>query len=233
MISAASKEKVFDIILADALRECMESELKDVDNLAKGDPHKFPLDFERKMIRLKNSIGRKDRIKKCTNMCLKIAMTASAVFGIIFGGLLTQPEVYAAVQNVIRSTFDKFDKYEYIGEELSIEDFDNSFSLGYIPNGYSFTEGYITPISVILIYSNEDDEINFKYRIANDTVSNYDNEHNFFSEYIIDDMTFYYYENSDGSSYNTLLWYDDGYSFSILAHLSKDELVKIAENLKK
>lgn len=30
-----------------------------------------------------------------------------------------------------------------------------------------------------------------------------------------------------------LLWYEDGYAFSIYAHLPKDELVKIAEKIEK
>ncbi len=41
------------------------------------------------------------------------------------------------------------------------------------------------------------------------------------------------YKSNDKHFYDILVWYKDGYAFSIFAHLSKDELVKIAENIEK
>ncbi len=233
MISSASKEKIFDIILADALKESMEREFAEVDKIAEGEPHKFSLSFERKMRKLIRSIGRKERIKKCADICFKAVITASAVFGVIFGGLLTQPDVYAAVKNVFRSVFEKYDTYEYNGESISIEDFNNNIRLGYIPDGYSLSNGDYSRIDVMLIYSGENDEIIFEYGIADGATYFLDNEHEVYETLSINGKEYHYYKSIDKDFYDSLIWYENGYSFSILAHLSKDEFIKIAENLEK
>ena len=233
MISSASKEKIFDIILADALKESMEREFAEVDKIAEGEPHKFSLSFERKMRKLIRSIGRKERIKKCADICFKAVITVSAVFGVIFGGLLTQPDVYAAVKNVFRSVFDTHDRYEFVSDELTVENFDNNIRLGYVPDGYYLSEGFYTTINVSLCYKNETDDITFEYGIANFISTSYDNDHNSYSSFYNNDVEYHYYESSDDDFTNKLIWYADGYFFGIYAHLSEDELVKIAENLEK
>ena len=232
-MNAATKEKIFDLILTDALKESMKIEFEEIDKLTAEETHEFSPQFEKKMRKLINSIGRKDRIKKFKRFAVKSVVVLSIVFTLIFGGLLTQPEVFAAVQNVFRSIFDKYDKYEYLGEELTSENFDNDIKFGYVPDGYSLSKGDYSPIDVTLFYTNETDKIIFEYCIANFTTSLYDNEHSSYSSFILNDVEYHYYESNDNVFTNKLIWYKDGYEFGIYAHLSKEELVKIAENLKK
>lgn len=233
-MDAATKEKIFDIILASALRDSMEKEFKAIDEMVLDEPYEPSPQFERKVKKIINSVGRKDRIKKFMRGCTKAVVSLAAVFGIFFGVLLTQPSVFAAVQNVFRSVFDKYDKYEFAGgEELTVENFDNSFRLGYVPNGYYLSDGKYSPISVTLIYSNENSNIEFQYKIADGLVSNYDNEHNLYVSFYSNGIEYHYYESNDSDFYDTLLWYADGYAFNIYAHLPKDELIKIAENIEK
>lgn len=61
----------------------------------------------------------------------------------------------------------------------------------------------------------------------------YDNEHSSSSTFYHNGTEYYYYESKDKDFYSTILWYENGYSFSIFAHLSKEEIIKIAENLEK
>jgi len=232
-MNAAIKEQIFDIVLKEALRESMEREFKEIDEMVIDEPHEFSPQFEKKMKKLINSIGRKDRIKKFKRIAVTTIVSVAAAFGLIFGGLLTQPEVYAAVQNVFRSVFDKYDKYEYVGEELTIENFDNSIRLGYVPDGYCLSEGLYSSFNVTLFYTNKSDEITFEYAIANGLVSYYDNEHNSYEAFNLNGIEYQYYKSNDIDFDNKLIWYEDGYVFGIYAHLSKDELVEIAENLKK
>lgn len=232
MMNITYKNKLFDFVLTEALKEYMETELKEVDALVMEEPHEFSTQFEKKVRKLINSIGRKDRIKKYKRIAVMTIVSVAAAFGLIFGGLLTQPEVYAAVQNVFRSVFDKYDKYEYVGEELTSENFDNSIRLGYVPNGYCLSKGDYSPIDVTLFYKNETDKIIFEYGIANFTTTSYDNEHSSYSSFILNDVEYHYYESNDNVFNNKLIWYKDGYEFGIYAHLSKEEIVKIAENLK-
>ena len=137
------------------------------------------------------------------------------------------------MQNVFRSVFDKYDKYEYVSDELTAENFDDSFRLGYVPEGYYLSFGNYSPAYIRLTYTDEYNELFFIYSIANDTSDSYDNEHNSFETFVIDGIEYYYYKSNDKDFPDTLLWYEDGYSFSIIAHLSKEELIKIAENIEK
>lgn len=228
------KEKIFDLVLKEALQECLDEELKEIDEMvANSPPHEFSPQFEKRMKKLINSIGRKDRIKKAKRIIVRTAVSIAAAFGIIFGVFLTQPEVSAAVQNVIRTVFDRYDKYDYIGDELTVENFNNNIRLGYVPDGYYLSSGDYSHALVSLTYVNEyENEIILDYGIADGTSSNYDNEHNSYSNFKINGMEYHYYESNDNDFFNMLIWYKDGYYFSLLAHLSKEELVKIAENVK-
>ena len=223
------KEKIFDLVLKEAIQECLDEELKEIDEMvANSPPHEFSPQFEKRMKKLINSIGRKDRIKKAKRIIVRTAVSIAASFGIIFGVFLTQPEVSAAVQNVIRTVFDRYDKHDYIGDELTIENFNNNIRLGYY-----LSSGDYLAANVALIYKDIDDnKIMFDYGIADGTSSIYDNEHNSYSNFTINGMEYNYYESNDDDFYDTLVWYKDGYFFSIFAHLSKEELVKIAENIK-
>ncbi len=228
------KEKIFDLVLKEALQESLDRELREIDEMvANSPPHEFSPQFEKRMKKLINSIGRKDRIKKYKRIAVRTVVSIAAAFGLIFGVLLTQPEVSAAVQNVIRTVFDRYDKYDYIGEELTVDNFNNNIRLGYVPDGYYLSSGDYSHISVSLTYVNKDkNEIMFDYGIADGASSFYDNEHNSYCNFTVKGIEYFYYESNDNDFYNTLVWYEDGYAFSIFAHLSKEELVKIAENIK-
>lgn len=229
----ATKNKIFDIILAEALEECLDEELKKYDEIKLDKPHEFSKEYKRKMRKIANSVGRKDRIKKYKRIAVRSVVSIAAAFGLVFGCLLTQPEVFAAVKNVFRSVFDKYDKYEYVSEELTVENFDDSFRLGYVPDGYLLSNGIYSPGYVILTYESENEIIEFNYGIADSLSRNYDNEHNSFEILTIDKIEYYYYKSNDNDFYDSLLWYDSGYSFSLNAQLSKEEFVKIAENIEK
>lgn len=231
-MNAAIKKQIFDIVLKEALRESMEREFKEIDEMVIDEPYEFSPQFEKKMKKLINSIGRKDRIKKHKRIAVRTIVSVAAAFGLIFGGLLTQPEVFAAVQNVFRNVFDKYDEYEFVSNELTTDNFDDSFRLGYIPDGYYLSEGFYTPINVALYYKSETYDITFEYGIANFIGTSYDNEHNSYSTFVTNGVEYHYYESNDNDFNDKLIWYEDGYAFGIYAHLSKEELVKIAENVK-
>lgn len=228
-----TKNRIYDLILTDALMTSLDIEIKAFDEESEYDNHKFSTGFERKYRKTANSIGRKNKIKICTHICVKTVVTAAAIMGVIFSGLLTQPTVNAAVQNVIRTVFEKYDRYDFVGKKLTIENFNNDIRLGYVPDGYYLSKGDYSHISVSLTYvDNNGNEIMLDYSIADGASSIYDNEHNLYGSFTIDGIEYYYYESLDNDFYDKLVWYKEGYAFSIFAHLPKEELVKIAENIK-
>ncbi len=232
-MNTATKNKIFNAILAEALEDCLDDELKKYDEIKFDRTHEFSPQYKMKRRKIINSVGRKNRIKKYKHIAVRSVISIAAAFGLVFGVLLTQPEVYAAVQNVIRNVFDKYDKYECVSEELTVENFDDSFRLGYVPEGYYLSEGNYSPAFVTLTYTNENEKIIFAYGIADSLLINHDNEHNIFETFTVDKIEYYYYRSIDKDFYSTLLWYENGYAFVLDAQLSKDELVKIAENVEK
>lgn len=104
------KEEIFDEMLKAALEEVMDEKLQEIDKMvANSPPHEFSPEFERKMQKLINYVGRRDKIRKCKRICvkaIKVFVIVAAIMGVVFFVLLTQSAVYTAVQNIIRNIFD-------------------------------------------------------------------------------------------------------------------------------
>ena len=228
-----SKNKIFDVLLTEALKEYMDIELNQINALAQSECCEFSDKFERRVHRIGNSIGRADRIKAFGKVVFRTVVSAAVAFGIVFGMLLTQPEVYAAVQKTIRTVFGEYDKIEYVDEAADDTVINDSIRLGYVPEGYYLSEGKYTPLDVSLIYKNGENRIKFEYGFANGEFDYIDNEHNEYERFMQNGIEFYYYKSSEENYYDVITWYENGYSFIIYAHLSKDNLVKIAENIEK
>ncbi len=95
-------------------------------------------EFEKKMRKLINSVGRKERMKKIKRIAVKSAAPIVVMFNLVSGSLLVQPEVLASVQNLFRKVFDKYDKYN--GDKLTVDNFDDNIRLGYVPDGFYLSE---------------------------------------------------------------------------------------------
>ena len=231
MTNQQTNEKIFDLLIADALADVWDMELAKYADSGQMEKHKFSDEFERNIRKIRNSIGRKERMKNAGRFSLKFFVTIATIMGIAFGGLLTQPTVFAAVENVIRSVFDKFDRYDFSGSDVTVETFNSEMRFRYIPDGYYLSMGNYSPVYVQLIYTNDNDEITFEYAIANGTVFSVDNEHKTHEALYYGDIEYHYYESYDKDFTNTLIWNNKGYAFEIYAHLPQEELVKIAENI--
>lgn len=224
-----SKNKIFDVVMTEALKEYMDIELKQMNELAKADNFELSEKFEKRVHRIENSIGRTDRIKRGGIAILKTLVTAAAVFGIVFGMLLTQPEVYAAVQKTIRTIFGEYDRIEYIDETSNV--LNDNIRLGYVPEGYYLSDGTYTPIGVVLTYTNGVDKIRFEYGTADGTISLVDNEHNEYEQFAANGVEYHYYSSLVAESDNAITWSENGYYFVVYAYFPKEVLVKIAENV--
>ncbi len=105
------KEKIFDLVLTEALKESMDRELQRIDEMVATMPEYEPsAETERVVKKILKSLGRKDMIRKIKKICVKVVkvlIIVASIMGVIFCGLLTQPAVYTAVQDVIQSIFNK------------------------------------------------------------------------------------------------------------------------------
>ncbi len=231
-LSKGAKDAIFDIILKDALIESSNKEIDEINSQT--EKHDFSKNFEKTIKHIKSSVGRKDIIMTTSKGAAKVLVTAAAVMGILFSGLLTVPSVNAAVMNVIRTVFNTHDEYKFNGNEISSDEFDRNKQFGYIPDGYELRSAYYFVSYVNLVYENmsEETEIRFNYKLAPSTIQNYDNENNEYTIITINGQEYYFYETNNIDVPSQLMWYKEGYSYGIISQLSFDELVKIAENIK-
>lgn len=110
--------------------------------------------------------------------------------------------------------------------------FDNTIRLGYVPNGYELRSVYYMGNANLLTYESEEGiNLYFNYSLADGSSIAVDNESRSYKETIENNKIYYFYK-SEEDDFNTLIWFDRKYAYSIDAQISEDEIVKIAENIK-
>ena len=224
----SQSEEIFDILLRDALIAKYNDE---ADRFCKlSDEFESTKIFEKNIIKIRHSVNREKRIKFFLKFIKNAAIVTVSVTSLIFAGLMTQPAVYAAVENVIKEKFDTHDSYLYHGEKT---EFEKGKRLGYIPDDYEFVSETYYDADANLYYASDDGKtIIFEYGLAVNTKISIDNERHDLSEFNISGTDYYFYEAKEENSFSTLLWYSDGYYYSIDAQLSVGEFIKIAKNIK-
>lgn len=224
-----ANERLWDAVIKEALIESMGRELKELEQNI--EPHDFSPQFEKKIYKLTKSIGRKENIQAVGKVFCKFAVTAAAVMGLAFGGFLTQPEVYAAVGNVMRGIFSTHDSYSYQGNNEDVV-FDDTKRFGYIPDGYELRSVFYMGNAMLLTYESDNgNNIYFNYSLAQGSSITVDNEGHTYKEINKNDKTYYFY-NSTENGFNTMIWFDNTYAYSIDAQISEEEIITIAENIK-
>lgn len=222
----AANDEIFNILLKSALISRYENEASAA--MLSTEVHIYPAGFHRQLRRIRNSAGRRERISAAGRIVSRFAVTAAAAMGILFGGLLTQPEVSAAVGNVFRSIFPTHDSYSFsTGSDV---EFNKNIRLGYVPEGYELREAHYMGNSVFLSYESDSGYIYFNYSLADGSSITIDNEKHDYTEITNNHITYYYY-CSDDNDYSTLIWFDGIYAYSIDAQINQAEFIKIAENI--
>ncbi|MBR5089713.1 MAG: DUF4367 domain-containing protein [Ruminiclostridium sp.] len=220
---------VFDVILAEALKEnCVRELSKPDEKLPK---HEFSPDFDKKVKRLSLSIDRPERIKHTGKAVRKIMLSAAAAMGIVFCVFLTQPPVFASVERVIKNSLPFYDIFMFKGE-ADRQSFDSGKTFGYVPDGYSLRTVIYNTESVFQVYNSADDsQIRFRYGTADHSVITQETDSRKVETFTRNGMVYHYY-GSRHNTKNTLLWYDDNCYYQLDAQLEKNELLKIAESIR-
>ena len=225
-----ANSKLWDALLTEALTEHCERELERLDGT---ESVGFSPEFDKKIKKLRRSVGIKEQAAGFGKAARSIALTLAVVLSLCFCALLTQQEVYAAVQNVIRETFSDHDLLTFRNKEQT--EFDDSKRLGYIPERYELTQINFAGNCITMQYLNahsDSDLFVFSYSSAGSSFFDMDNErHEYVEETINGQLYCFYIATQDGED-NTAIWYNDSYVYCISGQLSKEEIVEIAENIK-
>lgn len=229
-LTERANSRLWDALLTETLAEHCELELERLDGI---DDVGFSQEFDKKIKKLRRSVGMKEQVAGFGKVARSIAITLAVVLSLSFCALLTQQEVYAAVKNVIRETFSDHDRISF---ESNIEpEIGKHLSLGYVPEGYKLTQINFAGDCITMQYFNahsDSDLFVFSYSSAGSSFFDMDNERHEYAEETINSQLFFFYIATQDGEDNTAIWYNDNYEYCISGQLSKEEIVEIAENIK-
>jgi len=230
-------KKALNNDMFEAMMKCalIERYTGEVDRLkAESANEPFSEYLDKKVRRIIRKVGRKEHLINVGKLAAKSLAIILMILGVTFGIMLTQPKVYAAVWDVVRTVFEDHDSYSSnIGSSnMDGKTFDNNIVPSYIPEGYKLRQAFYGDYNVDLIYENADDmDIQYGYSTKDGTEISINNERINFSERTIEGVTYYVYEATVDNDYSDVIWCNSNYVFMLRSQLSADEIVKIAESV--
>lgn len=175
----------------------------------------------------------RDRIRSAGQHLKRAAAVILIVVSITFGGLyLHSPEVRAAVRYAIVKVFDRFMniKVQHIDDDSGEE---KQYEPGYIPDGYKLKSDMQNELMRQIEYvNNAGSDIGIEYYKRGNLSMNVDNEGFDITECRINGYEGLMFISRDGKKNNRVLWSTGKATFTIVAALGEEELLKIAENIK-
>lgn len=227
-------EEIFDFLLEKAFVK-HEKELQktypDDEELEK----EYPIS-RKKIRRYKNIIKEKEYGKKLIWMYVNRAAVAFlCIISLIFGFVMTNSEVRASVESVVLKWYDKYTEFVFNETSGGFDSYKlEDFKIGYIPENFELQheEIYDDMRDVCFINTKKDDAI-FVIQIFDTAQTSVfvDNEQMLFEKTKIgSNEAWIMYNDADG--YGSLLIVDTKFSILVVGDLSKEEIIKIAVNIK-
>lgn len=134
-----NKDQVDDVVFEALFRQAVIDDFnEEIDSIPTNEQlakiYSFSPEFELRMKKLFTKDRRKDFIKTISLYSRRVASVLIIVLGLLFGTLLFNAEVRAAVGNVLVEWYEKFTSFTFIGDEIIDEK--KEWSLNYMPEGY-------------------------------------------------------------------------------------------------
>jgi len=187
--------------------------------------------FERKMQRLLTHDRRKEAFMAAGKLAWRVAVVLIVAAIVLFGALLSNSEVRAAVQNVIVQWYDQFTAFEFKGDATN-DDIGHWYP-AYLPDGYveDMTIDLGNMVRIVFMDDSGDD-IRFTYSPENAGISIFvDNENHLIEEFFLDGHTAFMATALDENFDNGVIINTDDYVIDIWGKISIDELIMIAESI--
>ena len=183
-------------------------------------------------LRMKKLFAREERRERFI-IIAKYAKRVAAVFVIgimvLFGTLLFNPEVRAAVQKVIIQWYEQFTSFTFTNG-LSSDADTNMLYTGYLPDVFKKHEtGDLNTMTYVIFLNSVDDEIRIKYSQADNINLSVDNENHLVEEYTVNGRQAFAVTAISDKFENGVIFDSHGFVIEIWSSLSIDELMKMAE----
>ena len=223
---------VFEALFHQAVIDDFNEEIDSIptnEQLAK--IYTFSPEFEIRMKKLFIKDRRRSLLKNTMLYSKRVASVLIIVLGLLFGTLLFNTEVRAAVGKVLVEWYEKFTSFTFSDDEFIDEKKD--WTLNYLPEGYELKNyevlGRITNIEFA---NNQGDKIRFSYRPEEGiTKISVDNENHEISSYVILDKEAFSITAVNDKFDNGVIWNIEGHTFDLWGKMPVDELKKVAESI--
>lgn len=231
-----NKDQVNDVVFEALFRQAVIDDFnEEIDSIPTNEQlaniYTFSPEFEMRMKKLFIKDRRRSLLKDTMLYSRRVASVLIIVLGLLFGTLLFNTEVRAAVGKVLVEWYEKFTSFTFNADKVIDEKKD--WTLNYLPEGYELKNyevlGRITNIEFT---NNQGDKIRFSYRpeegITNISV---DNENHEISSYVILDKEAFSITAVNDKFDNGLIWNMEGHTFDLWGKIPVDELKKVAESI--
>lgn len=226
------KDVVFEALFRQAVIDDFNEEVDSIptnEQLAKIYP--FSTDFEIRMKKLFTRDCRRSSFRNAMFFIRRVASILIIVLGLLFGTLLFNTEVRAAVGKVLVEWYQKFTSFTFRDSEIIVEK--KEWTLEYLPEGYTMKNHEVLGRITNVEFVNElGDKIRFSYRPeGNITNISVDNENHKIDSCEILNNEAYCISTIDDELHNGVIWNRDGHTFDLWGKIPMEELKKIAESI--
>lgn len=228
MGKAKLNDAVFDAIFAQAV---IDNFMDELDSLPPDEvlaqKYVYSASHEERMRRLFKKEEFKEYFKAATTYLKKIAAVIVIIAAVLFGGMMTVPQVRAMTVQTVIQWFDQFTKFAPQGSGS------NEWKPAYVPEGYSEIDKVISEeLSFIVFQDNNGNQISFTFVPADGSVSVND-EGVDYSRITDGSVVYHIFASKDALQNSSVVWEQDGMRFVLEGTLPKNELLKIAKSVEK
>lgn len=220
-------EAVSEAFLKSAFEEAAAQELAELDEMdIEIEP---PTDKQRREI--ERELRKLERKGSAWGWVKRTAAIIAIVVSLSFGLLMTQQDVRASVFDAIVSFFEKYVVFAFADSEPRADYVIGDYKITYVPEGYYLENQHNNPAKTELSFSNGENDIYVYFYQTPFNETSADSKRVVVNAVEMGDMKGCFMEY-DGFDYNELVWGDDSYTFKIKSPISKEEIIKIAKNIK-
>jgi len=193
----------------------------------------YPLSpaFELRMKKLFALDRRKEAAKTIIRYAKKAAVIVFVIISLLFGALMLNPEVRAAVSKVIIEWYEQFTRISFRSEAT---DTSKKYVLkpSYVPDGYYEYSFNVFNSMTDIIYINDANMI-ITFSLYPDNMPNIsvDNEKHDITEVLINGNKSLVIKAHDNTSSNGLIYYHNGFMMEIWGFIPVDDLLKMAKSI--
>jgi len=226
-------EKILDVLIETAADDALFQEMSELPSCEELDKiYKPSPEMDKRIKRLITRTENTRKIKKAVSFTGKIAASALSLFVVIITILFSVEASRNYIFNTFIKWYDDHSKIEFQQNETP-NNFEK-YSINYIPKGFEVNNIISNELGRQFTYRNSIGEsIILRESLADSLNLDIDNERSNSIVIRVNDNEAYLFKSSHDDEINTLIWNDGNVVFTLITSISTDEMILIAESIKK